>query len=242
MQSIGRHNLTQSQPAGAAQAETAALAPKPVAGSLLAGLIASACCGGTLLFASIGLGAFYSALGLARYIPQALTLGALSVVAINYCFFRLAAARNGSPAVAGRLRQRMFLSAGIGLVAMLGSFVLLTWLEHGVVRAARFMSNPTYARALIPGVPNGSLVVALVCVVMALLLLWALPFPYLATGAGVLRRIGQTAVLGATAVLVAFVVASTIGLAPAIATGHSASHHEPAAGHSDQMGGSGQHH
>ncbi len=45
--------------------------PTPLAGSFITGLIASLCCGGSLIFASIGLGAFYSSLGLFRYIPQA---------------------------------------------------------------------------------------------------------------------------------------------------------------------------
>jgi hypothetical protein len=42
----------------------------PVVGSIGSGLIASLCCGGSLVFASIGLGAFYGALGLSRYIPK----------------------------------------------------------------------------------------------------------------------------------------------------------------------------
>src|SRR5712692_4277732 len=117
MKAIDRATATSTDSVDDPKRATASLAPKPLLGGLLAGLVAAACCGGALLFASIGLGAFYSALGLARYIPQALTLGALSIVAINYFFFRLAAARKGSPAaVAGRLRRRMFLSAGIGLL------------------------------------------------------------------------------------------------------------------------------
>ena len=58
------------------------------ASNVVTGLIASLCCGGSLLFASIGLGSFFSALGLSRYIPQALAAGALSIAAINYSFYR----------------------------------------------------------------------------------------------------------------------------------------------------------
>jgi hypothetical protein len=60
------------------------LKAKPMAQSVAAGLIASLYCGGSLFFASIGLGASYSTLGLARYTPQALAAGALSILAINY--------------------------------------------------------------------------------------------------------------------------------------------------------------
>jgi hypothetical protein len=62
------------------------LKAKPVGGSVVVGLLASLCCGGSLIFASIGLGVFYLALGLSRFIPQALAAGALSIVAINYLF------------------------------------------------------------------------------------------------------------------------------------------------------------
>jgi hypothetical protein len=65
-------------------------------GSCAAGLIASLCCGGSLVFASIGLGAFWAAFGLSRYLPQVLATGALSIIAINYFFYRRAAARISS--------------------------------------------------------------------------------------------------------------------------------------------------
>jgi hypothetical protein len=64
------------------------LKAKPVGGSVVVGLLASLCCGGSLIFASIGLGVFYLALGLSRFIPQALAAGALSIVAINYLYYR----------------------------------------------------------------------------------------------------------------------------------------------------------
>jgi hypothetical protein len=48
------------------------LKAKPTAVGAVVGVIASLCCGGSLIFASVGLGIFYSDLGLWRYIPQAL--------------------------------------------------------------------------------------------------------------------------------------------------------------------------
>ena len=49
------------------------LKAKPIAGSVVAGLLASLCCGGSLIFASIGLGVFYSTLGLSRlWLPSLL--------------------------------------------------------------------------------------------------------------------------------------------------------------------------
>ena len=57
-------------------------------GNVITALIASLCGGGSLLFASIGLGGFFSALGLSRYVPQALAAGALSVAALNYFVHR----------------------------------------------------------------------------------------------------------------------------------------------------------
>ena len=68
-------------------------AAKPLGSSLLAGLVASLCCGGSLFFDSVGLGALYGALGLSRYVPQVLAVGALSIVTINYWFYCRAAQR-----------------------------------------------------------------------------------------------------------------------------------------------------
>jgi hypothetical protein len=42
------------------------LKAKPIAASAIVGLIASLCCGGSLIFASVGLGVLYSGLGLWR--------------------------------------------------------------------------------------------------------------------------------------------------------------------------------
>src|SRR6516225_1792337 len=95
--------------------------PKPLAGSFVTGLIASLCCGGSLIFASIGLGAFYSSLGLFRYVPQVLAAGALSIVAINYLAYRRAARQASHRAAT--LREKMFVSAAIGLIVMAGAFI-----------------------------------------------------------------------------------------------------------------------
>ena len=58
------------------------LKAKPIAGSVVVGLLASLCCGGSLIFTSIGLGVFYSTLGLSRFVPEALAAGALVRVAV----------------------------------------------------------------------------------------------------------------------------------------------------------------
>ncbi len=151
---------------------------KPIGASVGAGLVASLCCGGSLVFASIGLGALYGAGGLSRYVPQVLMIGALSIVAINYVFFRRAAsilARRGlgDPT---QVRRQMLVGATVGLASMAVSFVLLEWLNHAIVHPAAFLGRPEYGEALIPGVPN----VRLLYVVESfagLALLWALPFP-----------------------------------------------------------------
>ncbi len=93
---------------------------KPLVSSIGAGVVASLCWGGTRVFASVGLGAFYGALGLSRYIPQALAAGALCIVIINYFFYRRAGERSHQ-ARAGNildLRKAMLSSAALGLAAM----------------------------------------------------------------------------------------------------------------------------
>jgi hypothetical protein len=149
---------------------------KPVIGSVGAGFVASLCCGGSLVFGSIGVGALYGAMGLSRYIPQALAAGALAIVAVNYLFYVHAAKR--TDAKAGNvlaLRKAMFLSAALGLAAMAASFVFLEWLNHAVVNP-HFLARHAYGQALIPGVPNARLLYAL-AVFAALAPLWALPWP-----------------------------------------------------------------
>src|SRR5215831_10403356 len=150
------------------------LKAKPIAGSVVVGLFASLCCGGSLIFASIGLGVFYSTLGLSRFIPQALAAGAVSIVAINYLYYRHLAKEGSAGPVA--LQQKMFISTAIGLAVMAGSFVFMEWLNHAVVHGDRFLARPEYSQTVIKGVPNITLLY--VCATFfALALLWALPFP-----------------------------------------------------------------
>jgi hypothetical protein len=150
------------------------LKAKPIAGGVVVGLFASLCCGGSLIFASIGLGVFYSTLGFSRFIPQALALGAVSIVAINYLYYRHMAKERSAVPVA--LQQKMFISTAIGLAVMAGSFVFMEWLNHAVVHGDRFLARPEYSQALIKGVPNITLLY--VCATFfALAALWALPFP-----------------------------------------------------------------
>jgi hypothetical protein len=188
---------------------------KPVMGSVEAGLIASVCCGGSLVFTSMGLGAFYGALGLWRYVPEVLAVGALSIVAINYFYYRRAArhilSTKGDDV--RDLRRSMSVSAAFGLIAMAGSFVFLEWLNHAVVNPQRFMARPDYALAVIPGVPNIRLIYALASF-FALALLWAMPFPHRAperTGAGnAVQWVLRVGVLVATAGLLIALVFDAI--------------------------------
>jgi hypothetical protein len=145
-----------------------------MAASIAAGLVASLCCGGSLLFGSIGLGVFYSELGLSHHVPQALAVGALSIAGINYLFYRHLAKDRRDRAEA--LRRTMLISAAIGLVAMAASFIFMEWLNHGVIHADHFLSRPAYRQGLISGVPNISLLYV-AATFSALALLWALPFP-----------------------------------------------------------------
>jgi hypothetical protein len=145
--------------------------------SIGTGLIASICCGGSLLFGAVGLGAAYSALGLGRYIPQALAAGALAIAAINYGF---AARRARCADCAGSLerhevRWSMVRNAAVGLVGMVLSFVFFEWLNHAVVNGSRVSMHHAY-RGLISGVPNNHLAYALASFA-ALGLLWAMPLP-----------------------------------------------------------------
>src|SRR5438034_8060723 len=96
------------------------------------------------------LGAFYGSLGLYPYIPHALALGTLSIVAINWLYYRARASQLLAADPGGdcsRLRRAMLVSGFLGLLMMVVSFVFLTWLEHGVVEAARFLSRPEYGQA-----------------------------------------------------------------------------------------------
>ena len=149
-----------------------------VAASIGAGLIASVCCGGSLVFVPLGLGAAYLALGLSRYIPQALAAGALAIATINYGFY---AHRAPCADCAGSLerldlRRRMMRSFAAGLVVMVSSFVFLEWLNHAVVNGHRFLTHHAFRVALITGVPNDHLAYALATFAVRGAL-WALPFP-----------------------------------------------------------------
>jgi hypothetical protein len=129
----------------------------PLIGGLVLGLVGSLCCGGGLIFGAIGLGAFYGALGIARYIPEALGGGALLILLLNWLYYRRKAARilaGGADCDCGSLRHTALLSTFVGLVVMAAGFIFLEWLNHGVVRAAHFVHNPEFATAMIPGVPN----------------------------------------------------------------------------------------
>jgi hypothetical protein len=173
----------------------------------MTGLIASLCCGGSLIFASIGLGTFYSALGLSRFVPQALAAGAITIVAINYLFYRRAA--KCSSGSANAFREKMFVSTAIGLFMMAGTFILLEWLNHAVVHGDRFLARPEFSQAFIRGVPNVELLY--VCATFfALALLWALPFPR-AEHAGIrsdgwMNRAVRLAVFAISSVLIIGVV------------------------------------
>ena len=152
------------------------LKAKPIAASVVAGLLASLCCGGSLIFASVGLGAFYSTLGLSRYTPQALAAGAISILAVNYLCFRQLVKQERAGHSIVLLRRKMFISTAIGLAVMGGSFIFMEWLNHAVVHGDRFLARPEYGQAVIKGVPNTTLFY--VCATFfALATLWALPFP-----------------------------------------------------------------
>jgi hypothetical protein len=184
------------------------LKAKPIAGSVVVGLLASLCCGGSLIFASIGLGVFYSALGLSRFIPQALAAGAVSIVAINYVYYRQIVKKGSGGPVA--LQQKMFISTAIGLAVMAGSFVFMEWLNHAVVHGDRFLARPEYGEAFIKGVPNTTLFY--VCATFfALAVLWALPFPRhdssrMQEDSGRMGKAARVAIFGATAVLLVSVL------------------------------------
>jgi len=175
---------------------------KPVAASAVIGLVASLCCGGSLIFTSVGLGVFYSLLGLSRYIPQALAAGAISIVTVNYLYYRHVAKRGATRPIA--LQRTMLVSTAIGLLVMAGSFIFMEWLNHAIVHGDRFLARPEYGQALIKGVPNATLLYVS-ATFFALAVLWALPFPRfdfsVLQGDGRVRRAARFAVLGAGTVL-----------------------------------------
>ncbi len=149
----------------------------PIGSSVGVGLLVSLCCGGSLVFTSVGLGAFYGGLGLANYVPQVFAIGALSIVALNYVLFRRAA----SPFAAtlggdlGRMRRRMLLGASVGFVVTAVSFIATEWYSHNVAHP-EMLKVPGYGDALLSGVPNFRFLFIGESFA-ALALLWALPFP-----------------------------------------------------------------
>jgi hypothetical protein len=151
----------------------------PLGGSLAVGLVASLCCGGGLLFGSIGLGAVYGAMRMSQYIPEALAGGAILIALVNWLYYRTKAARMLAAkvdCVCGSLRSAMLLSAFLGLLMMAVSFVFLEWLNHAVINAARFMGHHQYGGAIIPGVPNSRLVyLAMTLLVLPVLAILPLP-------------------------------------------------------------------
>jgi hypothetical protein len=152
----------------------------PLGTSLAVGLVSSLCCGGGLLFGAIGLGGFYGALGLSRYIPQALAGGAILIALVNWLYYRSKAARvlaGDADCDCAAFRRAMLLSSFLGLIMMSISFVLLEWLNHAVVNAGRFMGHHQYAGAVIPGVPNEHLAY-LAATFLVVPLLAILPLPH----------------------------------------------------------------
>ena len=151
----------------------------PVIGGLFLGFIGSLCCGGGLVFGAIGLGAFYSALEIAHYIPEALAGSALLIMLLNWLYYRHKAASvlaGGAECDCSSLRRTALWSTFIGLAMMAVAFVFLEWLNHGIIHAAHFMHDPSYATAMIPGVPNVHLgYVALTFLALPVLAMLPLP-------------------------------------------------------------------
>ena len=188
MNSLGRISLL-SRSIGRSGAS--ALDKTPVLGSLLVGFVGSLCCGGSLIFGAIGLGAFYGALGISRYIPEALASGAVLVTLLNWLYYRRKAARmlaTSTQCDCASLRRAAMWSGFLGLAMLAASFLFLEWLNHGVVHASHFMHHPDYAGAVIPGVPNQHLAYVAMTF-LALLVLAFLPLPGKVEAAAAGRRV-----------------------------------------------------
>ena len=152
---------------------------RPVIASLMVGFVGSLCCGGGLVFGAIGLGAAYSALGMARFIPEALATGAVSIMLLNWLYYsrkaRVALSR-GAACDCGSLRRTALWSAFLGLAMMAMSFVTLEWLNHSVVRAGHSARSFELAGTVISGVADMHLLY-LALTFLALPILAMLPFP-----------------------------------------------------------------
>ena len=205
-----------------------------VGSNVITALIASLCCGGSLLFASIGLGSFFSALGLSRYVPQALAAGALSIAAINYFVYRRLATCGECTSEGDllKLQRGMFWSATFGVAVMVVSFVVLEWLNHAVVHPQRFLTHARYGTALIPGVANSSLLYALASF-SVLAVLWAMPFPRPtlegARAGGPMPRMLRVGIILAAVALLFMVVVGAIprGASMGPGTGQQGTSHGP---------------
>jgi hypothetical protein len=150
---------------------------KPLAGGLMSGLVASLCCGGSLVWGLFGLAGLYSTLKLWQYVSQFVVGGALLIAGINWLYYRRKAEAGCDARACGNYRRGMLTSSAISLVVMFGSFVLLTWLNHAVVNTERFMKMARYAQALPPGVPNSEFAWAVASLIGGLILIAALPCP-----------------------------------------------------------------
>lgn len=130
----------------------------PIIGSLLLGFAGSLCCGGTLLFGSIGLGALWGTLGMWRYIPEALATGTVLITLLNWLYYRRKAARRLTAGCEGEsLRSAALISGFLGLTMMAASFIFLEWLNHGVLHPRPLSHAPDMAGAVIAGVRNSHL-------------------------------------------------------------------------------------
>jgi hypothetical protein len=163
--------------ASADPSSTAVPEAKPLAGGLVSGLVASLCCGGSLAWGLFGLAALYRTLKLWQYVPQFLVGGALLIAGINWFYYQRKARFGCDAKACGNYRRGMLTSSAISLVVMFAGFVFLTWLNHAVVNAERFMKMAKYAQALVPGVPNSEFVWAIASLIGGLILIAALPFP-----------------------------------------------------------------
>jgi hypothetical protein len=113
-------------------------------------------------------------------IPQALAIGTLTIVAINWLYYRQRAARMlvGDPTCdCVPVRRIMVISGTAGLLMMAATFWRMQWLDHSVVNAAHMMSRPEYVEAWLAGVRNENAVYMGLSVVVGVAVLTLLPLP-----------------------------------------------------------------
>jgi hypothetical protein len=151
----------------------------PIVASMLVGFVGSLCCGGGVVFGAIGLGAAYSALGMARFIPEALATGAILITLLNWLYYAQkakVALMTDISCDCKSLRRTALWSAFFGLAMMSASFVILEWLNHSVVRAGHSARGFDLAGTVISGVPDIHLLY-LALTFLALPIVAILPFP-----------------------------------------------------------------